>query len=583
LKHEELVGRTIAGKFAIESIVGSGAMGVVYRAKQLSLDKTVAIKVLNVEHKDDPSFAARFQREAKAASRLNHPNSMQVIDHGEDQGLLYIAMEYLDGRNLLGVIRDDAPLAPGRVADLLMQTLAALAVAHEMGIVHRDLKPENIMVLSRRDDDGRPRDVVKVCDFGIAKITDPRAYKGDGERESVAPVTTAGFLVGTPEYMSPEQGRGEKVDPRSDIYSVGVILYQLLTSRLPFEAESAIGVVLKHVTEAPAPPSSQHPFVDPKLEAICLRALEKRPEDRFASAREMRAELRVVAETGGMPVATESRSGRVVRTVPDPAAHAATVVATPVVGALGVPDVSMREIPGLATRRRGLVMALLLALGLCATLVVVGVTGSRSHATSAGEPSGGASSSDTTQQPLMALAEDSARVASPPGSHLTKGKTGVLPPALLASAARAPASPSAGAEPPSPASTSAAASAPPPPDTASESPVDVENAYVEIGIVNTTNVRERAVRAGLQTLVLGECYRSALRSSGARIEGVGELDLSFGDDGTVRTAVLTGVPAPAGMKRCIQNRAGGMHVSDRAVEGPSPLASATLVFHLPRR
>src|SRR5579864_6261405 len=146
--HELLVGRTIAGKFIVEGLIGSGAMGAVFRARHLALEKTIAIKVLHGEHADDPAFAARFHREAKAASRLNHPNSMQVIDFGaEPDGLLYIAMEYLDGRSLHRLLREDRPLPTARVVDILMQTLAALAVAHDMGVVHRDLKRENIMIL----------------------------------------------------------------------------------------------------------------------------------------------------------------------------------------------------------------------------------------------------------------------------------------------------------------------------------------------------------------------------------------------------------------------------------------------------
>ncbi|HEX4449153.1 MAG TPA: protein kinase, partial [Polyangiaceae bacterium] len=295
--HESLTGRTIAGKFVIEALIGSGAMGAVFRARQVALEKAVAIKVLHGEHAADPAFAARFHREAKAASRLNHPNSIQVIDFGaEPDGLLYIAMELIDGRSLHHVVREDWPMAPARVADIVMQTLAALAVAHDLGVVHRDLKPENVMVLAGTDDDGKARDIVKVCDFGIAKITDPRAYRAAGERESEAPVTTAGFLVGTPEYMSPEQGRGEKLDPRSDLYSVGVILYEMLTKRVPFDAENAIGVVLKHITEEPVPPSRIVSGVDPRLEAVALRALKKFREERHANAREMRAELRSVTE-----------------------------------------------------------------------------------------------------------------------------------------------------------------------------------------------------------------------------------------------------------------------------------------------
>src|ERR1700761_2504670 len=150
--HESLAGRTIAGKFVIEDLIGSGAMGAVFRARQVALEKLVAIKVLHGEHAADPAFAARFHREAKAASRLNHPNSIQVLDFGaEPDGLLYIAMEFLDGRSLHRVLRDEWPLPAPRVADIVMQTLAALAVAHDQGIVHRDLKPENVMVLAGTD------------------------------------------------------------------------------------------------------------------------------------------------------------------------------------------------------------------------------------------------------------------------------------------------------------------------------------------------------------------------------------------------------------------------------------------------
>jgi serine/threonine protein kinase len=294
---DPIVGRTVAGKFLVEGLIGSGAMGAVYRARHMALGKTIAIKVLHGEHAGEPKFVARFQREAKAASRLNHPNSMQVIDFGaEPDGLLYIAMEYLDGRSLHRVLREERPMPAQRIADILMQTLAALAVAHDMGVVHRDLKPENIVVLRGTDDDGRPRDIVKVCDFGIAKLTDSRAYRGQGERDSTAPVTSAGFLVGTPEYVSPEQGRGEALDLRTDLYSAGVVLYEMLTGQVPFEAENAIGVVLKHITEEPRLPSQIDPAVDRRLEAICVRALRKTLSERYQTAREMRADLRAVVE-----------------------------------------------------------------------------------------------------------------------------------------------------------------------------------------------------------------------------------------------------------------------------------------------
>jgi serine/threonine-protein kinase len=157
---DALVGKTIAAKFRVEAKVGTGSMGAVYRARQLNLNKTVAIKVMNKECAAEKTFASRFKREAKAASRLDHPNSLRVLDFGEDQGVLYIAMEFIDGRDLLTLMKEDWPLAPSRIVDILSQALAALAVAHEMGIVHRDMKPENIMVLRSKDDEGNESEIV---------------------------------------------------------------------------------------------------------------------------------------------------------------------------------------------------------------------------------------------------------------------------------------------------------------------------------------------------------------------------------------------------------------------------------------
>ncbi len=195
----------IAGKFQILEHIGGGAMGEVYRARHTTLDSAVAFKVMRKDLSDDPLFAARFAREAKAASKLEHPNSIRVVDHGrEPDGVTYIAMEFLAGRDLLRVISDDWPLSEARIVGILLQVLSALSVAHGLGIIHRDLKPENIMVLESVDDDGTRHDHVKVCDFGIAKISDPRAFQTEGGGPARA-LPTHGTLVGNPEYMHPEQ------------------------------------------------------------------------------------------------------------------------------------------------------------------------------------------------------------------------------------------------------------------------------------------------------------------------------------------------------------------------------------------
>ena len=281
---DSLLGSTIAGKFLVESVIGQGAMGKVYRAKHIGLDRLVAVKVLHQHLAGDRIIVRRFHREARAASRLNHPNSVQIIDFGQSEaGTLYIAMEYIEGRDLLEILDDSFPIPLDRIVNLMSQTLEALDEAHAAGIVHRDLKPENIMVLRRRDG----REEVKVCDFGIAKIHNP------GDSEPGAPVTVAGLVCGTPEYMSPEQCRGEKLDGRADVYSAGVILYQLVTNDLPFKADSPLGVVTRQLTDEPEPPSKIAPELQAvqMLENVILKALSKKRDARQKDALELKADL----------------------------------------------------------------------------------------------------------------------------------------------------------------------------------------------------------------------------------------------------------------------------------------------------
>jgi len=270
------IGKVMARKYRVEKLLGEGGMGRVYRANQLVLDKPVVLKLLHPALQKDPRTVARFQREAKAASRLSHPNSIDVLDFGQtDDGALFIAMEFVDGRDLHQVLTADWPLPEPRVIRIVTQVLSALADAHSAGVIHRDLKPENIMVVARR---GGESDVVKVLDFGIAKIV-------DGGAEDAPSLTRTGFVCGTPEYMSPEQARGAPLDARSDLYSVGVLLYQMVTRQLPFSSDSAMGYATKHLTEDPKPPNTLRPgSCSRELEALVLWALRKEPADRPQTA-----------------------------------------------------------------------------------------------------------------------------------------------------------------------------------------------------------------------------------------------------------------------------------------------------------
>lgn len=282
----ELLGQTLSGRFRLDSLIGHGAMGAVFKARHLGLHKDVALKILHRELTANDEMVARFDREAAAASRLDHPNCVRIMDFGStDDGRRYLVMEYLEGKDLADVVTE--PMPPFRVVDLIRQVLEGLAHAHAQGLVHRDIKHENIFLLG-----GETGDQVKLLDFGIAKVT-----HGAG----AAQLTQAGIIFGTPHYMSPEQARGEKTDARSDLYSLGVVMHSMLAGVLPFDGDDAVAVLRSQISEEPPKlPDS----VPGSLRSFVKQLLAKKPEERFADAPTAVAALRRAAsptERSGTP------------------------------------------------------------------------------------------------------------------------------------------------------------------------------------------------------------------------------------------------------------------------------------------
>jgi len=277
-QRDSLIGQMVAGRFKVEELIGQGGMGKVYRARHLALDRLVCLKMLKPALLEDPTLVGRFEREAKAASRLNHPNAISVLDFGRNDadGGLFIAMEYVQGKDLRVVLRNEWPLAEERLCNIMAQVLSALSEAHAHNVIHRDLKPENIMVEQRRD---QP-DFVKVLDFGIAKILD----------SDMPGLTRNDVVCGTPQYMAPEQATGSALDQRCDLYAVGVILYQMATGQLPFDGQNSMEVLTKHVNEPPVPPRQRQPDapISEAMERVILCALEKDPSMRPQDAEQFR-------------------------------------------------------------------------------------------------------------------------------------------------------------------------------------------------------------------------------------------------------------------------------------------------------
>ena len=263
-------GQPFDGRYRVLGRLGVGGMATVYLAEDSSLGRKVALKVMAERYAEDGEFVERFRREAQAAARLNHPNIIAVYDRGEADGRPYIAMEYLQGRTLKQVIQKEGPLPPERAIAVAMQVLSGLRYAHEHGVVHRDVKPHNVLV----GDDGR----IKVTDFGIAHAGDPQ-------------MTEVGSIVGTAQYLSPEQARGRSVGPQTDVYSLGVVLYEMLAGRVPFEGDSSVAIAMQHVSDEPPPLRSLVPDVPESLAMVVAHSMLKQPDQRYGSADEFSADL----------------------------------------------------------------------------------------------------------------------------------------------------------------------------------------------------------------------------------------------------------------------------------------------------
>jgi beta-lactam-binding protein with PASTA domain/predicted Ser/Thr protein kinase len=278
---DTLINTLFDGRYRILRKLGSGGMANVYLAEDEDLGRRVAIKILNDRYANDDDFVERFRREAKSAAALSHPNIVSIYDRGEAEGTYYIAMEVIEGRSLKELILTRGPLPISHAVAYTLEILEALRFAHRHGIIHRDIKPHNILIGER----------LKVTDFGIA-------------RAGASQMTEAGSIMGTAQYLSPEQARGAPVTASSDLYSVGIVLYEMLTGKVPFNGDSAIEIAMKHLNELPKPPSKIRPEIPEELDQVVLRALSKAPEDRYQSAEEFAEDLHRVE--AGLPLAPET-------------------------------------------------------------------------------------------------------------------------------------------------------------------------------------------------------------------------------------------------------------------------------------
>lgn len=282
------IGTVLGGTYRLDSIIGTGSVGTVFRAWHLTLEKVIAVKVIYTHLSANRTAVKRFEREARAASHLNHPNCIEVLDFGlEEDGAHYMVMEFVDGYDLAQLLTDEFPIGQARVVNIMRQVALALDLAHSEGIVHRDLKPENVMVTQSHR--VHP-DMVTVLDFGIAKLLVSSKVSKDSFQ------TLTGMVPGTPHYMSPEQARGEELDGRSDIYAIGVILYELITGQAPFDSPAPMRIIAMHLSQAPRPPRELFSNIFPDLEDLIMECLAKKRDARPADACKLAQRLEEVGQ-----------------------------------------------------------------------------------------------------------------------------------------------------------------------------------------------------------------------------------------------------------------------------------------------
>ena len=352
-----MIGCVIDRKYRLDDKIGFGGMGNVYRASRLLIGDQVAIKILHAAHVSDPQAGERFRREAQAAARLKHPNAVSIYDFGvTSDGLVYLVMELVEGQNLRQIIKQQGPLAPATVSEITNQVCSALQVAHQQNVVHRDLKPDNIMVnvtISGLR--------VKVLDFGIAKLRDL----------ATSNLTVTGNVMGTPHYMSPEQCLGEEIDSRSDLYSLGVVMYQMLTGSLPFNSSTSTAVVMQHVSKEPPSLRSINLSISPAVEAVVLYALAKRREDRPQSAdalaRELGAAVNAIA-----PPSIAAPVQRVEPLHPQPQQMPTMVIHTPTSGSAGYLSLRQDRVTSPVLPAAGNARSKLVVIAVAVTLILLG-------------------------------------------------------------------------------------------------------------------------------------------------------------------------------------------------------------------